>query len=96
MAGEDLIDDYLDTSAGFGELVVVAGRSINGVYDSAAVLEADNGVISRAPTLRIDTADVSGVANGAVVTVAGVAHKVRQVVALPPDGALTQLVLVRT
>lgn len=94
---DDLLTDYLDPATGFGQDVIVNSVAGQGIYDSAAVLEADNGVITRAIALRITTefADASAVKAGNAVTAGGIAHKVRQVIAMPPDGAMTQLVLVR-
>lgn len=94
----DDVADFIDPEVTDATPAVVAGHECYGLYDSSAVLEADNGVVTRAPTLRLASADAtaSGVAAGSAVTAGGYAHKVRQVIALPPDGAMTQLVLART
>mgnify|MGYP003510051998 FL=1 len=92
-----MLDDcalYVDTSLGFAETVTLAGVSKNGLFDTSTEILAD-GVLSTAPTFTGQASDLSSAAAGQTLVRSAVSYKVRQVVALPPDGAMVQLVLAR-
>lgn len=96
MSTDDTVADYFEAFTGFGDEVTVAGVSVRGTYEANSELEQDDGVITRAPTLRLASTDAVGLTTATVVVANGTTHTVRQILPEPPDGALTRLVLVRT
>ena len=78
--------------ADFGEAVTVNAVAVVGIFNkSTEVVLAD--VLTLAPALELP-ATVAAAAGQACV-VRGVAYTIRQVLDLPPDGAIRQLVLAR-
>lgn len=78
--------------ADFGEACTVQGADVKGIFDSASQLVLDNVLVTQ-PALQLP-ASVSAAEGGAVV-VRGLGYVIRQVLDLPPDGAIRQLVLAR-
>ena len=88
MFTEDLAPFFAD----FGEDVTVQGTAARGIFDSASdVIFGD--VMSTAPALQVPA--TTNAAEGGTVVVRGSSYKVRQVIDLPPDGAIRQLVLAK-
>ena len=85
---------YVDTSLGFAETVTLAGVSKTGVFDISSEIVVDD-VVSTAPVFTGLAADLSAAAAGQTLVRTGTSYKVRQVLQVPPDGALTRLVLAR-
>lgn len=93
MAFEDT-SIYVDPALGFAETVTLGGLSKNGLFDTATeLLQAD--VVSTAPTFTGQTSALASAAAGQTLVRNTISYTVRQVLQLPPDGAMTQLVLAR-
>lgn len=88
MFAEDLTPFFAD----FGEAVTVNAVAARGIFSKAAELVV-NDVLTQAVTLELPAAVAAS--SGHACTVRGVSYTIRQVVDLPPDGAIRQLVLVR-
>lgn len=76
--------------ADFGEAVEVQGAEVTGIVNAASDLVLGE-VLVTAPSLEVPATVAA--AEGGSVTVRGVAYTIRQVLDLPPDGAIRQLVL---
>lgn len=86
------VEDLTPYFADFGEAVTVQGVAATGIFDTASdVIFGD--VISTAPALQLPATVAA--AEGGTVVVRGTSYKVRQVLDLPPDGVIRQLVLAR-
>lgn len=85
---EDLAPFFAD----FGEAVIVNAVAARGIFDQAAELMLGD-VVTQSPALQVP-ATVAAEA-GQTCVVRGIQYQVRQVLDLPPDGAIRQLVLVR-
>lgn len=88
MFTEDLTPYFAD----FGEPAVVQGASVTGIFDSASQLVLGDVLIAE-PSLRVPASVAAS--EGGAVQVRGVGYRIRQVLDLPPDGAMRQLVLAR-
>ena len=88
MFTEDLTPFFAD----FGEAVTVNAVAARAIFNTASEVVLGD-VITTAPTLELP-ASVSAAAGQACV-VRGASYTVRQVVDLPPDGVIRQLVLAR-
>jgi hypothetical protein len=85
---EDLSPFFAD----FGEAVTVQGAAATGIFDTASdVIFGD--VMSVAPALQVPATVAA--AEGGTVVVRSTSYRIRQVVDIPPDGAIRQLVLAR-
>ncbi len=76
----------------FAEEVLVNGLLVRGIYSISDEVALDE-VIVDAPTLRVP-AEVAA-AIGDTCRIRGVSFRVRQVLDMPPDGAIRRLVLAR-
>lgn len=90
----DDVSLYVDPGLGFAEPVTLAGAAKTGIFDAAAEILLDD-VISTAPAFTARSDDLTGAAAGQTLVRGAASYKVRQVLALPPDGAMTRLVLAR-
>jgi len=86
------VDNLAPFFADFGEAVTVNAVAARAIFNTASDVVLGD-VLTTAPTLELP-ATVSAAAGQACV-VRGVTYAVRQVIDLPPDGAIRQLVLVR-
>lgn len=85
---------YVDSDLGFAETVTLAGSARSGLFDVASELLAD-GIVSTAPAFTGRTSDLAAAAAGQTLVRGAQSYRVREVLALPPDGAMTRLVLAR-
>jgi hypothetical protein len=85
---EDLAPYFAD----FGEACTVQGVDVMGIFDSASQLVLDDVLVTQA-ALQLPASVAA--AEGGAVEVRGVSYVIRQVLDLPPDGAIRQLVLAR-
>lgn len=76
----------------FAENATVNSVDVQGIFDLAGELVLGD-TLTQAPALQVP-ASVAAAA-GQTCVVRGVSYLVRQVIDLPPDGAVRQLVLVR-
>lgn len=88
-APEDLAS-FFDTEHGDAEIVTVQGVDAAAIFDVSTQLVLDD-VLVTAPTVLLPSTVVAAV-DGAV-TARGAGYVIRQVLDLPPDGALRRLVL---
>lgn len=89
---EDL-SAFFDVDHGDATPCTVQGVAAAGIYDEATELALGEALVV-APTLLLPATVVA--AEGGAVTVSGRgSYRVRQVLKLPPDGALQRLVLAR-
>lgn len=86
----DLEEDLSVYFADFGESVTVGGVAARGIFDQATELSLGDMLVT-APALLVQASVAAQ--EGTACTVRGAAYTVRQVLAVPPDGALRQLVL---
>lgn len=89
---EDL-SPFFDT-AGFAQAATLNALPVTGIFDSSTELVLD-GVLSQAPAFTARSSETASAAAGQLLVVDGTTYRVRQVLRLPPDGAITQLVLGR-
>lgn len=82
---------YLDV---FGADATLAGSAVTAMVDTQSLLELD-GIVTQGPSAVILTTDAPAAAAGQTFVAAAVSYVVRQVLRLPPDGALLRLVLAR-
>lgn len=85
---------YVDTTLGLAESVTLAGAVKAGLFDVASEIVVD-GVVGTAPAFVGLTSDLTSAASGQTLVRSAVNYTVRQVLKLPPDGEMTQLVLAR-
>lgn len=78
--------------ADFAESVEVQGVSVAGIFDVSAELVLGD-VVGMAPVLQLPSS-VAAAAGGSCV-IRGQSYTIRQVLDLPPDGRVRQLVLAR-
>lgn len=76
----------------FGEAVTVQGVAAVGIFNTSSEVVLGEALVM-APTLELP-ATVAAAEGGSVV-VRSLTYKIRQVLDVPPDGALRQLVLAR-
>lgn len=86
------VEDVTPLFADFGESVTVNAVSVRGIFDRAADLVLGD-VVTQAPALQVPAAVAASVGQSCVVR--AVSYTIRQVLDLPPDGAIRQLVLAR-
>lgn len=86
------VDDLSPFFADFGEAVTVNAVAARGIFSKAAELVISD-VLTQAVTLELPATVAAS--SGQTCTVRGVAYAIRQVVDLPPDGAVRRLVLAR-
>lgn len=86
------VEDLSPFFADFGEAVTVNAVAVVGIFDLASEVVIGD-TVTQAPALQVPST-VSAVAGQSCV-VRGVTYLVRQVLDLPPDGAIRQLVLAR-
>lgn len=79
----------------FAELVVVNGLAVQAIFDQSTEVALGE-VFTLGPSLRLPASAVPGVAEGQACTVRSAAYQIREVLQLPPDGALLRLVLARS
>ena len=103
MFAEDLAL-FTDTERGFGVNATLAGVAREVIFDSPSTTDFD-GIVSDAPSALVATSAAPVVAQTLVLLLADLpsqlahlagTYAVRQVLAEPPDGAFSRLVLVRT
>lgn len=83
---------YMDV---FGGPATLAGSQVTAIVDTASLLELD-GVITQGPSAVLLAAVAPAAAPGQSFVASAIAYVVRQVLRLPPDGALLRLVLARS
>ena len=88
---EDLTPFFAD----FGVAATLNGAAVTAIVDTQSVLELGDGTITQGPEATLKTSQASSAAPGQSFVAASVTYTVRQVQKLPPDGALTRLVLAR-
>lgn len=88
------LDDTAAYVENFGEAVTLNGAAKSGIFSVQGEVVLD-GVITTAPVFEAPTADIPAAAQGQNLVREAVTYRVRQVLLLPPDGAMTQLVLAR-
>lgn len=88
-APEDLAA-FFDVDNGDAEAVTVQGVSTVAIFDASTELMLNEALVT-APTLLVPSTVVA--AEGGAVTVRAAGYVIRQVLNLPPDGALRRLVL---
>jgi hypothetical protein len=88
-AAEDLAA-FFDTENGDAELVTVQGVDVAALFDISTQLVLEEALVT-APTVLLPASVAA--AEGGAVHAGGVDYVIRQVIKLPPDGALHRLVL---
>lgn len=88
MLGDDVSLFFTD----FAESVTVQGTVARGIFDTASEVVIGD-VVSQSPALTVP-ATVAASING-ICTIRGLTYVIRQVLDLPPDGRIRQLVLSR-
>lgn len=75
-----------------GEQITIGGAPVLAVVDIGSGVTLENAVVTDTSALVV-TADVPGLTDGAPVVLRGQAHRIRQRLLEPPDGAFTRLIL---
>ena len=88
------IDDTTLYGQVFGGVSTLAGSAVTAVVEVAAELVLDD-VLTTGPAAVLRTLDAPSAAAGQAFVADGITYTVRQVLRLPPDGALQRLVLAR-
>lgn len=78
----------------FGIAVTLAGAAVTAIVDTAAEIVLDD-VVSISPAAVLAAGDAPSAAAGQALVAGGITYTVRQVLRLPPDGAMLRLVLAR-
>ena len=78
----------------FGGACTLAGAAVTAVVDVATELVIED-VLTTGPTAVLRTQDAHAAAVGQALVADGITYTVRQVLRLPPDGALLRLILAR-
>ena len=86
------VEDLSPSCADFGEAVTVNAVAARGIFSQAAELVLGD-VLTQGVALELPATVAASAGQPCVVR--GVAYTIRQVIDLPPDGAVRQLVLVR-
>lgn len=91
------IDDlatFYDVANGEGELVTLNGQNVAAIFETQAEVVLGDAVV-QAPALRLPSATVAerAAGEGSTCIARGGSYIVRKVLALPPDGAESLLVL---
>lgn len=89
------LDDaaFFDADA-FGTVATLAGSAVDAIVDTHSELVLDD-VVTQGPSARILASAAPAAAAGQTFVASAVSYVVRQVLRLPPDGAVLQLVLAR-
>lgn len=88
----DFAEDLAPLFTDFAEAVSVNGVAVRGIFDMAADLQLGD-MLTQAPALTVPASVAA--AEGQACTIRATAYVIRQVLDMPPDGALRQLVLTR-
>lgn len=86
------VEDITPLFADFGEAVTVNAVAVRAIFDRSAELVLGD-VVTQAPALQVPATVAASVGQACVVR--GVSYTIRQVLDLPPDGVIRQLVLAR-
>jgi hypothetical protein len=89
------LDDTAAYVEAFGESVTLAGAAKSGIYSEAGEVVLD-GIVTVSPTFVAETSAIPAAVPGQALVRGAATYLVRQVLKLPPDGAMTQLVLARS
>ena len=81
--------------ADFGRACTLAGAELQAIVDVETVADEATGVLTQRPVARIVAAAAPSAAAGQAFVADGVTYTVRRVLADPPDGTFTVLVLAR-
>lgn len=92
MAWTEDLSVFFDTVNGDAEACAVQGAEAAGIFDASTQLALGEALVT-APTLLLPATVAAD--EGGAVTVRGAAYRIRQVLDLPPDGAIRQLVLAK-
>jgi hypothetical protein len=88
------LDDTAAYLTVFGIAATLAGAAVTAIVDAAAEIVVDD-VISISPAATVRSADAPAAAAGQPLVADGITYTVRQVLRMPPDGAMLRLVLAR-
>lgn len=96
-----MLAEPLDVFFNVAEFAVSAtlnGVAVSAIVDTSTVAEDPFGggaVLTQSPSALLKSSDAAAAAAGQGFVAGGITYTVRQVVAEPPDGVLTRLVLAR-
>lgn len=85
-----------DPVVGFGMPATLAGMSLQAIVDTQSADLFDSDLVTQQPSALVVAGDAPAAAPGQAFVADGVTYTVRRVLQLPPDGALTRLVLARS
>jgi hypothetical protein len=88
------MDDTANYVSVFGIAATLAGAALLAIVDTAAEIVLDD-VISISPAASVQASDAPSAAAGQAFVADGITYTVRQVLRIPPDGAMLRLVLAR-
>jgi hypothetical protein len=88
------MDDTANYVSVFGIAATLAGAALLAIVDTAAEIVLDD-VISISPAASVQASDAPAAAAGQAFVADGITYTVRQVLRMPPDGAMLRLVLAR-
>jgi hypothetical protein len=88
------LDDTAAYISVFGVAATLAGGAVTAVVDTAAETVLDD-VITVSPAATLRAVDAPAAAAGQALVADGITYTVRQVLRMPPDGAMLRLVLAR-
>ena len=88
------LDDTAAYISAFGIAATLAGAAVTAVVDTAAETVLDD-VITVSPAATLRAVDAPAAAAGQALVADGITYTVRQVLRMPPDGAMLRLVLAR-
>lgn len=88
-----LVEDFDCYFDAWGVDATLAGIAVRGVFDTQTAGEYE--VASEGPTFIVKPTTEVGPSVGQQLLLDGITYSVRQVLKVPPDGALLRLVLVR-
>jgi hypothetical protein len=88
------MDDTAAYLATFGAAATLAGAALLAIVDTAAEIVLDD-VITISPAAFVLGSDAPAAAAGQALVADGITYTVRQVLRMPPDGAMLRLILAR-
>lgn len=89
-----MVEDLTVFFSDFAAAATLAGVAVVGILDTQA-FEDGQGVVTQAPSFLLQPTVAVTPAPAQALVAGGVTYTVRQVLRVPPDGALQRLVLAR-
>jgi hypothetical protein len=91
---EDLAD-YFDTALGFAVAATLGAAAVTGIFDTESTQVFGDELVTQAPNFLLRSTESAAASVGTSLVIGATTYTVRAILAEPPDGVLTRLVLSR-